>query len=80
MIDSTERFVITTLLSGSFFGDYNVLFNVKNNFGYRVGDIPEILRANSRALPFYSETFSRENLSQSTMFYTIKKGDFMNIS
>ena len=41
MIDSTERFVITTLRSGSFFGDYNVLFNVKNNFGYRVGVIPE---------------------------------------
>ena len=37
IIDSTERFVIATLPAGSFFGDYNVLFNVKNNFGYRAG-------------------------------------------
>ena len=37
MIDSTERFVIATLPAGSFFGDYNILLNVKNNFGYRVG-------------------------------------------
>ena len=37
VIDSTERFIISSLPTGSFFGDYNILFNVKNNFGYRAG-------------------------------------------
>ena len=37
MIDNTQKFVIATLPEGSFFGDYNLLFNVKSNFEYRVG-------------------------------------------
>lgn len=60
VIDSTERFVISTLPAGSFFGDYNVLFNVKNNFGYRAGARSESSFKHSENLPFYSENFSKE--------------------
>ena len=75
VIDSTERFVITSLPSGSFFGDYNILFNVKNNFGFRAGAIQK----HTENLPFYSENFSKEEIEKSTMFYIINKDDFMNI-
>ena len=36
IIDNTQKFVIATLPEGSFFGDYNILFNVKSNFDYSV--------------------------------------------
>ena len=75
VIDSTERFIITSLPSGSFFGDYNILFNVKNNFGFRAGAIQK----HTENLPFYSENFSKEEIEKSTMFYIINKDDFMNI-
>ena len=63
VIDSTERFIISTLPKGSFFGDYNILFNVKNNFGYRAGSRSETsLNHSAENLPFYSENFSKEEI------------------
>ena len=62
IIDSTERFVITKLPSGSFFGDYNIFFNVKSNFGYRVGTKLVHELEKEETLPFYSEHFSKEEM------------------
>ena len=75
IIDNTQRFVIAKLSRGSFFGDYNLLFNVKSNFEYRVGPKSELQKSESNTM------FNDSNISTyRTQFFVISKQDFIHIT